>query len=324
MPKVTDIFVTSVLVVDEQARNTSSRVSELAKILQAHYANYEVIIVDNGMATEGLAKVRKLLPKLACIRVLRLSRKYDTDTAIFAGVEASIGDYVCILYNNDPVKFIPKFVSKNLDRDIVFGTANNLLRQNFISRVGAKAFYWYSKRYLHIQIPRNATYFISMNRSVANALTRSGRFMRHIRHMAHQVGFSTTTFNYELDDTDRVYARVGIGALVARAIDLASSYSSHPLRLLSYCGVIGGLLNVIYATYVVILNLSSHDLARGWTTLSLQSSFMFFLLFLILAVLAEYIGKILNESQQEPPYHIMQELSSTISIADETRLNITK
>jgi hypothetical protein len=45
---------------------------------------------------------------------------------------------------------------------------------------------------------------------------------------------------------------------------------------------------------------------------------------MILAALAEYIGKILNETQQEPPYHIMSEFSSTSNVADETRRNVTK
>jgi len=80
----------------------------------------------------------------------------------------------------------------------------------------------------------------------------------------------------------------------------------------------------VYAVYVVVVNLSNREIERGWTTQSLQSSAMFFILFIILAALSEYIGKILVETQQEPPYHIMQELSSTISVADETRVNVTK
>src|SRR5699024_7839350 len=105
---------------------------------------------------------------------------------------------------------------------------------------------------------------------------------------------------------------------------MIAGYSNHPLRALSYLGIFAGLLNVIYAVYVVLINISRIDVEKGWTTLSLQSSIMFFILFMILAVLCEYIGKILVESRNESPYHIMQELSSTISLADETRRNVAK
>jgi hypothetical protein len=96
------------------------------------------------------------------------------------------------------------------------------------------------------------------------------------------------------------------------------------LRALTYFGIFASILNLIYAIYVLIINLSNINIEKGWTTLSLQSSLMFFIIFIIMAMLAEYIGQILEETRNEAPYHIKQELSSTISIADETRRNVTK
>lgn len=323
MPKLANIFVSVVFVVDEYADNPAVRTKKIAKYLQQRYANYEVLVVDNGITRPELMELKQALRRVSCIRVLRLSKSHDTDTAIFAGVEASIGDYICILYNNDPEDLITEFVNGAQRGDIIFGVAKNLVRKSWSEQIGTRLFYWYNKRYLRIDVPFNSTYFICMNRSVANALTRSGRHMRHIRHMAQQVGFSSATYEYSLPPGAQPYSHVRRSVLVSRAIDLVSNYSSHPLRILSYFGLVAGLLNILYAIYVVIVNFSRHDIAKGWTTLSLQSSFMFFVLFMILAVLAEYIGKILNETQQEPSYHVMEELSSVISIADETRRNVT-
>ncbi len=322
--KVSNFFVSTVLVVDAQTEDVSASVERLSEILRTHYANYEIVLVDNGITLNELAAVKKLLPKVACIRVIRLSRSHDTDTAIFAGIEASIGDYVCTLYNSDPVEQVPNFIEANKSDDIIFGIAKNLKRQRYIEEMGARLLYWYSRRFLHINIPHGSTYFICMNRSASNALTRSGRFMRHIRHMAKRVGFKSSNLYYELPEGRGSYNHLSAATYLSRAIDLVSNYSSHPLRVVTYFGIIAGLLNVAYAIYVLVINFSDKSVAAGWTTLSLQSSFMFFILFLILALLAEYIGKILNETQQEPPYHIMQELSSTVSIADETRRNVTK
>jgi len=112
--------------------------------------------------------------------------------------------------------------------------------------------------------------------------------------------------------------------LLAKAIELVSSNSDSPLRMISYLGIAASLLNVIYAIYVIFVNITRQNIEKGWTTLSLQSSLMFFILFLLLTMISEYIGKILVESRNDPPYNIMQELSSTISLADETRRNVTK
>jgi len=50
-----------------------------------------------------------------------------------------------------------------------------------------------------------------------------------------------------------------------------------------------------------------HDVAPGWTTLSLQMSLMFFLVFLVQAVLGEYVGRILELSRDRNIYQILEE-----------------
>jgi hypothetical protein len=61
---------------------------------------------------------------------------------------------------------------------------------------------------------------------------------------------------------------------------------------------------------------------RGWTTTNLQLSVMFFILFLSLAVISEYLGRILSESRRGPEYIVLEELVSSRFIADEGRRNI--
>ncbi len=324
MAKKTNIFVSTLLIVDEFSANVSVRVSSVADILMADYTNYEVVVVDNGLSAEEIDKCKKILSSVPCIRVIQLARNTDIDTAIFAGVEASIGDYICILYNQDPVDLIPDFIKDNLTNDIVFGIATNLKRKNFIENTGAKIFYWYNRKYLGINIPNGSTFYMSLNRNAANALTRSGRYVRHVRHLARRVGFSASHHSYKLPNNATPYAHTPNRKLIGKAIDILANYSSHPLRVVSYFGIFASVVNVIYTAYVVIINLSRHDIEKGWTTLSLQASFMFFFLFIILAMISEYIGKILVESRNEPPYNVMNELSSTISLADETRRNVTK
>lgn len=324
MKQISDIFVSAVLIQDKHSIDVPSRVRDLAVIMQENYSNYEIVVVDSGFPTPDVRELTRLLRTTPCIRVLQLASEYDVDTNVFAGLEAAIGDYVCILYNNDPIELITRFVKANKDNDIVFGVANNLQREGLVQQFGAKMFYRYSKQVLNIDIPEKSTYFMCLNRGAVNALTRGGRQMRHIRHMAHRVGFTSTVIRYDLPHEGLPYVHSSGRRQLNRAIELAVGYSNHPLRFLSYAGIVAGLMNILYAIYVVWINLTSHDIAKGWTTTSLQSSLMFFMLFIILAVLSEYIGKILNETQQEPAYHIARELSSTINIADETRRNIQR
>lgn len=323
LPKKQDVFVTVVLIADSESEAFAKRVKEAATILKKQYANYELLVINNGLIKQEKDSVIKLLPVVPCIRFIDLVKPTDIDTALFAGIEASIGDYVCLVYNTDPLKLIPKFVDKNAHYDVVFGTVKNIKRKSAFESVGAKLFYKYTTRVLGISFPADSTYFISLSRTAVNSLTRLERKARHVRHLARIVGFSSEKIEYELPPGTQYFPRRE-GGLVVRAIDMVASYSSHPLRFLSYVGLFASVVNIVYAVYVLVVNFARDDIARGWTTLSLQSAVMFFLLFLILAVISEYIGRVLVETRREPAYYIKNEYSSTISVADEMRMNVTK
>lgn len=320
-----ELFVSLIILSDKHSKNLPEQIAEANDLLSSHYHNYEILVVDNHMPIDELSTTSSLLGKIPCIRIVRLSRQTTKDTAAFAGLESAIGDIVVILVaNQDPISLVPKFVEKNRTSDIVFGNSKIQLRRGWLNRHGSNVFYWYNKKYLGIDIPSTSTYFMSLNRPAVNAATRSGRFARHIRYMTRQIGYSTDQLDYNPNTTKYPAEKRRPHELVISALEIASSYSKHPLRFVSWIGLGGAVLNLFYGVYVVAIRLFKHNVAEGWTTLSLQSSIMFFLLFMILAVLCEYVGKVLEESRNESPYHIMDELTSTVSLADKNRRNIYK
>ena len=323
MPKKIEAFVSNVMLFDGNSKRCAERVKRTQSLLDKVYTNYELILVDNGMSHDNKKVVMQLLDKTPCMRVLTLARHVDIDTALFAGIETSIGDYICTTYNQDPVSQIPKFIEDIKSSDVVLGQASNYKRSSYFNRVGAKLFYQYSRLFLGISLAENSTYFIGMNRTVANAIMRSDRRVKHIRHMISLVGFKKTTRTYKLEG-NLPYTRVNTRQLIDRVLDLTANYSNNPLRILSVVGMLASLANLAYAAYVVAVNFTVDEVEKGWTTLSLQSSVMFFLLFILLAVMAEYIGKIIVESRKEPAYHISSEAISVIGFADESRMNVEK
>lgn len=321
--KLQELFVSVVLLTDESSLYLRDEIIAICKILKNKYTNYELIIIDNQIPDQILETVLVLLRTTPCIRIIRLSKIETKDVCVYAGIESAIGDITIIMtVNQDPIDLIPNFVKQAQKSDIVFGVSNNRTRRGLFNHYGARLFYWYNKKFLNISIPTNSTYYIALNRKAVNALTRTERHARHIRYLARQIGYKSEEYHYTpvLNSSKRK----GFFELSASAIELASNYSKHPLRILSWIGVLAALANLLYAGYVVIINVIKKHVAEGWTTTSLQSSIMFFLLFVILAILAEYIGKILEETRNEPHYHIIEEINSKVSVADATRRNIIK
>jgi polyisoprenyl-phosphate glycosyltransferase len=321
-----DVFVTAVSVIEAKTRNVGSFATAALASLRASYANYELVLIDNGIEPSALAEVMDVLDRHACVRLIRLSQHENHEVATFAGLEASIGDYVVAMVpGQDPVHVITDLVTRlRTGIDIVFGVSERPLRRGWFARLGTSAFYWYSRRVMNIPIPANSTYLIGMSRRTLNALTRvSGRY-RHIRQLARQVGFKSELYRYLPEDLSDPNADRSLLASVEQAVEISITYSRHPLRFVSLVCFAGGLLNLGYAAYTLIIYLTHHGVAQGWTTLSLEMALMFFLLFVLLAVLAEYVGRTHEEVGARPEYHIMEELTSTVLIADETRRNVSR
>jgi len=322
--KPLDIFVSVVVVLRTDLIDgvvITDYVEKLSNLLHSHYGNYELIIVDNSLPAEFMRPIVDLLPTLPCIRIIQLSRRYSHDTAIMAGLEGSIGDFTVITDPAlDPIDDIPHMVAENQLCDIVQGAALDPPGRTHKS-VMRHLFYWYSRNYVMVDVPTNATYFISLTRRAVAAVTSSARGSVHIRFIIRMVGYSYKLLPYEpLQSPVRNHSlRVGI----FEAADIISSYSVHPLRFISWVGLLASVVSIIYALYVVIVALTFSHVAQGWTTTSLQISGLFFILFLILVVLAEYIGKLLVELRRDRIYHVVDERVSTISLAHMDRKNIS-
>ncbi|UUZ47159.1 hypothetical protein LP420_27140 [Massilia sp. B-10] len=94
-----------------------------------------------------------------------------------------------------------------------------------------------------------------------------------------------------------------------------------PMRLVTALSLFGLCANLLYSVYVVAVGLLRSDVAPGWISLSLQQSGMFFLISLVLLVLGEYILNMASLSNEGPPYHVGQELTS-VRVTRREKLNV--
>ncbi len=326
-PQPKNIFVSVVTSLEAANDVTISFFTDTLDLLKEKYTDYELVVVANGLHDDDIDKLQPLLTLYPCIRIIRLARKYNQEVATFAAVESAIGDYVVVASPlNDPPEVIGQMVDRlEAGNDIMFGVSEVPLPYPILAQLGRKWFFWYSGHYLEIDIPINATYLMGMNRRAVNALTQIKGQHRHIRHISAKVGFKTDTINYTPIFSNG-FPKRGFIKSANLALEIAVSYSRHPLRLMSKLSLIVSGLNLAFAGYAIITYIMrGGKVAEGWTTLSLEMSIMFFFVFLMLSIIAEYIGQMREDMRDQPPYYIMEELISNVLIADEDKKrNIAK
>lgn len=321
-----DCFVSVIAPFRNDAGIVDSFVTEVMAVLKDSYENYELVLVDDGSVDDTAARVAGHLTKLDCIRLIRLSRTFGVEIAIAAGLDAVIGDLAVVMMpESDPPRLIPEMVRQaRSGPGIVFGVREDRKSQPLLVRMASHVFYWYCQKWFKLDLPENSTYFRVLSRQVVNAVTRIKSKYPYLRLLGMYVGYGSQPFPYQpISRSGRSRRRRFLEA-VSLANDIIVNNSAHPLRIVSWLGLLAGTLNVLYVGYVFLIYFLKAKVAEGWTTLSLQAAGMFFFLFLILTVLSEYVGRLSLTSRDQPLYYVLEEKTSAVLIADEQRRNVVE
>ncbi len=299
---------------------------DLSGLMQGAFRFYEIILVDDGSIDDTQKEVKSMLKEIQQVRFMRLSRSFGRDAALSAGIESAIGDYVVTLDPaSDPVEAIPEMVERcRANGGIVHGLAENPLERSVIRKIFGSSFRKYCNRRLGVDLRRGAEDFRVMSRQAVNALLQVRVQNRYLRVLTLTLGYTHEFFPYQRKERTAGLKRGSLVSELATAVDLLAANTRHPLRMVTAAGLVGAMLNLCYALYVVAVYFVKADVASGWTTLSLQQSGMFFFICLILAVMSEYVGAILGEVRSRPLYFIAQEENSSVLLEDTVQSSIVK
>jgi hypothetical protein len=209
----------------------------------------------------------------------------------------------------DPPALIPQLVELAISGSgIAVGISKLPPQKTIIINTLSKLFHWYLNKYVGVNLVPGSTHFRALSRRVVNAIIETKGKYRKIRYL-------TTAFGVE--SAEMPYSAIKVRGvtfwdLFSESAEMLIANSAQPLRMLSFLGLLASSLNLIYIFYVIIIYLFRKDVAPGWTTLSLQTGAMFFFLFALLAMMGEYVGRILSETRIESVYKIQDELNSSV------------
>jgi len=310
-----ELLVSIVAPLDNDGQSLDAFVGELTGVLEKNYHEYEILLVDDGSSDDTPALAGQVLARYAHVRFLRLSRHFGEETAILAGLESIIGDYVVVMQpRTDPPALVPALVEKALSGyDIVYGIRLGRDDQPFWYRAATRLFYWYASRVASLNLPADTTQFRCLSRPVVNALTKLRTPDPYLRLLTWNLGFKRIAFPYEIISGKREAPRT-FGESVRLAVAMITENSAHPLRVMTWLGLFASAMNVIYALYVVLVYLFKPHLAEGWVTLSLQAALQFFVISIILTVLSEYVGRLFLRTLPRAPYILEAERNSSVVI----------
>lgn len=317
------IFLSLVIVVKNNASRLESILSSVTESLAHLVSDYELIVIENGSDDDSVAALKKITAKngLPNIQVFALTKSVDSNTAVWAGIENALGDFI-VVFNPllDDIHFLPDMLKHATEgMDVVFAENTITPKQSWLYRACASIFHAFYKFLSGVSLSREAPYYRILSRRVVNLILQHPIPAIAYRHLPATGGFAKINLSYHAPISG--FSKKSLIESIDYGIRLMVSTTKAPMRLVTLLSLFGAISNVLYSIYVIIIAIIKTDVAPGWITLSLQQAGMFFLISLVLLVLGEYILQTTRLSNEGPPYHVAQEFMSE-KIIRHGKLNI--
>jgi hypothetical protein len=312
-----DSFVSVVLVV---SRPPPEAVGRIQRELEARYSDYEIVLIVQGPVLYPAPSGQEIsiTERFPSVRHIQLATRVHPDIAWAAGLENAIGDFVVLFdHRADPVSSIAGVVNACRDGfDLVMGVADQP------QTIPYRMFRALANRLLgavEYHLPRNATGLRCLSRRAVNAVTHTGRFHHQFYMRIQKTGYPSCTYAYELLEGGSERKKL-VGGF-RDFIRLLVFNSSRPLRWISMLGFFGSVAAISFAVYSLLIHLVAGHVVEGWTTTILFMSFLFMLLFLMMAFFGEYLGRLLDDRSEHADYSVVFEKNSTVMVNPD-RVNV--
>jgi len=288
-----------------------SRLVEIAQHLAAGRAlSCEIVYVDDGSRDGTLAIARELPANGVDVQVVSLSRNFGKEAALLAGLDHARRGAVLFIDGDGqhPPDLIERLVGHWLNDgcDVVYTAKAHRSNESILRRLSVKAFYALLNWGARPKIPEDAGDFRLLSPRAANALRQLPERNRFFKGLSSWIGFRQMRIDYE--PTPRVDGRStwNLRRLIGLSIDGVTAFSVAPLRLATGIGIVLAVIAFVYGLQIVYQTLVYGVSVPGYPSLFVGVMVLGGVQLIMIGVVGEYIGKILEEIKGRPVYFVAE------------------
>ena len=297
-----------------EAGNVARFQEEALRVIGPTGLAFEIVFVDDGSRDDTLHHLRQLHAGGRCpIQVISFSRNFGKEAAMLAGLEAARGEYLTLVDGDlqQPLETVVEMLEilrTKPEYDCVAAYQRDR-RESGGARLLKGAFYKIINRLSEVEFVENASDFRTMRRPVAESLLRLTECHRFSKGLFSWVGYSTCYIPYTARARFDGKSKWSTGKLFRYAWDGILSFSTAPIKLAIYLGVLFAGLSFLYLI-VIFIQKAIHSIAiPGYATIVCLILLLGGLQLIFLGVIGEYVGRIYVQSKQRPSYLVKERLT---------------
>ena len=292
-----------------EARNIAPFVAAIIPVMESIGESFEIIFVNDGSRDETLGLLAAAAALDARIKVVSLARNFGKDIALSAGLVHASGRAVvpidCDLQH--PPELIAAFVSKWREGfDMVVGVRASRLEEGWFRRLAAQRYYKFMRVMTSVEIPPNAGDFRLIDRKIVDVINQMPERHRFMKGIFAWPGFNVASVEFVAQTRTNDTSKWSFWKLWRFALDGLFSFSTAPLKIWTYVGLLTAVTAFIYLAVTVVQKLMYGIAVPGYASLLVVLLFFNSLSLISNGIQGEYIGRIFEEVKRRPLFVVGQ------------------
>lgn len=279
----------------------------LAAVLDGLAMQGEIIYVNDGSNDGSLNEMHRLMAEDARVAIVDLSRNFGKEIAMTAGLDHAHGDAVVVIDADlqDPPELIPEMIEHwQAGYDVVYAQRASRAGESAFKKSTAHVFYRLMQRLSRVEIPHDTGDFRLLSRRAVEALSGLREQHRFMKGLFAWIGYPQKAIQYERDARYGGATKWNYIGLWNFAIEGITSFSTVPLKVATYVGMLTALGAFLYGLFIVLQTVFYGNPVAGYPSLLVVVLFLGGIQLMALGVIGEYLGRMFDETKGRPLYLI--------------------
>ena len=279
---------------------------------------YEIVFINDGSADRSAALLRdQYLARPDVTRVVLFNGNYGQHMAIMAGFERCRGERIVTLdadLQNPPEEIASLMAAMDQGFDYI-GSIRKARQDSWWRRTASRAMNTLRERITNIKMTDQGCMLRAYSRDIVNAINQTRDTSTYIPALAYTFAHKPTEIEVAHEDRFAGESKYSLYSLIQLNFDLMTGFSTKPLQLFSFIGIVISLLSIAFVLFLAIRRIVVGPEAEGVFTLFGIAFFLIGITLFGIGLLGEYVGRIYEQVRERPRFMIqavLEQVDDTI------------